>query len=480
MKKQVIYVIESAGTRELSGLNSKVIGIGQTDDWPYLHAILGQVNPTAKVLYTLSGAQGRDLLNLWNFFRRYQTEKLGWFHVDSVIHKFFSEYKSLKEIREIIPEVSKVPMSGSDLAYKFNHLMTLACRFFGDQVEETLVDWKVGTEEDILKVLKYLFPSQYPSFISLYQHKLSDSERDLLGQVDSMLVKEESEDRILKYICGYPGVQDVYPLLPEPYRQILGRFTTGECACCSYNVQFLLDKYMEENIVKDPKVRHDIYKTFKTGDHIPTEIVRDKLNKVYRSKGYMKKAKGTDLDLFYETSPIDKTIDGERLRGLKVGTPKSPNAQELVEDYELSLRYQIFKVFKVDDELTKEEIIKRLHQVYDILDYYILPEVQHLGKFFKVTYKRPGRYHLGVLSPSILCDGIYENLKSYVYLEFETGQRFTRDELLLRLKKIFVRGGYFRDPRTSDIKYWFDVKESEVAGTYGIKLLGKNIQKVTN
>jgi dissimilatory sulfite reductase (desulfoviridin) alpha/beta subunit len=65
---------------------------------------------------------------------------------------------------------------------------------------------------------------------------------------------------------------------------------------------------MSNNEVKDDVVS-EIYKTFSVGQRYSKKNIKDTLNDLYQRLGYQKKAKATDLELYYLMKSVYLTAD---------------------------------------------------------------------------------------------------------------------------------------------------------------------------
>jgi hypothetical protein len=95
-------------------------------------------------------------------------------------------------------------------------------------------------------------------------------------------------------------------LIPGKYKDYYQIVGPDIITACSYAESEIKKKWMEK--VSNGEIQDDvvseIYKTFEVGKRYTKVDIKEALNNLYQRKGYQKKAKATDLELYYLMKPI--------------------------------------------------------------------------------------------------------------------------------------------------------------------------------
>jgi hypothetical protein len=102
------------------------------------------------------------------------------------------------------------------------------------------------------------------------------------------------------------NLENFLELIPGKYKDyytIVGPEIIKACGCDESKIKKKWREKLSNGEVKDD-VDSEIYKMFKVGQRYTKSDIKDSLNNLYQRLGYQKKAKATDLELYYIMIPI--------------------------------------------------------------------------------------------------------------------------------------------------------------------------------
>jgi len=102
------------------------------------------------------------------------------------------------------------------------------------------------------------------------------------------------------------NLENFLELIPGKYKDYYTIVGPEIISACSYTESEIKKRWREtvsNGEIKD-EVTAEIYKTFRVGQRYTKSDIKDTLNNLYQRMGYQKKAKSTDLELYYIMKPI--------------------------------------------------------------------------------------------------------------------------------------------------------------------------------
>ena len=138
-----------------------------------------------------------------------------------------------------------------------------------------------------------------------------------------MLVDLENIDGITeKDISSF--LELIQPKYKE-YYLVMGPKFIKQFSCKEAEIKREWAKLKSNDGVKD-KIDQEIYRTFEVGKRYTKSGIKDTLNKLYEKLGYKKKAKSTDIDLYFEVKVVKfQDSAGKWVNGFELLEKKGDN-----------------------------------------------------------------------------------------------------------------------------------------------------------
>jgi hypothetical protein len=191
---------------------------------------------------------------------------------------------------------------------------------------ETILRWY--TEKNQYNYLKEKYKFVLEKFTE-YQNK-----RIECGKMDEVNQKVEEfngitrvNDRI-RFVLDYSesettkeNLENFLELIPGKYKdyyKIVGPEIMRSCGCEEYKIKKAWTEKLMNQEVKDD-VDLEIYGSFVIGKRYSNKHIKDVLNELYEKLGYKKKAKTTDLEVYYAMKAVKfQDSDGKWVHGLEI------------------------------------------------------------------------------------------------------------------------------------------------------------------
>lgn len=102
----------------------------------------------------------------------------------------------------------------------------------------------------------------------------------------------------------------------ERFKTYYGSFGTSGCSSSKYMYKPLLNKVYD--LSKEDQLRQAIYTNFKAGNRLTKKDIKSKLSDIHRDLGITRKAKATDLKLYFKLKPITLYINSKSENGFEL------------------------------------------------------------------------------------------------------------------------------------------------------------------
>jgi hypothetical protein len=129
-------------------------------------------------------------------------------------------------------------------------------------------------------------------------------------------VLEYSEDETTKE--NFDNFLELIPGKYKDYYKIVGPEMMRACGCEEYKIKKAwTEKLMNQEVKED--VDLEIYGSFVIGKRYSNKHIKDILNELYQKLGYKKKAKTTDLEVYYAMKSVKfQDSEGKWVHGLEI------------------------------------------------------------------------------------------------------------------------------------------------------------------
>ena len=291
------------------------VKIGYTVDLKSRLPIYNTDSPGFKILFIIEDPTITkiDESRLHNYFQKYREGKnlngKEWFIFDKEIYNFFNTYKTIQEIRNVIPEIIISDKQLIRLRNNINPILDIMIKK-GIGFEETD---KIPSITELQ--VKYVTNTQYfetcEEFIDFLKDELSNDEINII--LDEFNKLKPAFDELIKFkaISKFPErlkyifelektmdkdnfslFLDSIPIEYKNYYTILGE---EKCSGFSFRRSELEKEYQKlmnnQNI--DPS--SEVYKAFKIGEKYTKAYIKEKLGEIYNTIGYQKTPAALDL-----------------------------------------------------------------------------------------------------------------------------------------------------------------------------------------
>jgi hypothetical protein len=254
-----------------------------------------------------------DESRLHQYFQKYREGKnlngKEWFILNKEIYNFFNTYKTIQEIRDVIPEIIISNKQLIRLRNIINPILTIMIKE-GIGFEET---------DEIPSITelqaKYVTNTQYfetcEEFIDFLKDELSKDEINII--VDEFNKLKPAFDELinfktiskfperLKYVfkLGKTMDKDNFSLfldsIPKDYKNYYTILGEEKCSGFSFRKGELEKEYQKKIGNQNIDPSSEVYKEFKIGEKYTKAYIKEKLGKIYNIIGYQKTPAALDL-----------------------------------------------------------------------------------------------------------------------------------------------------------------------------------------
>lgn len=277
---------------------------------------------SVKVIHVYKGefTKEKDEFAVKQYLQEYSIHGNEWFKCCQEVLGFFNTYNTTEKLKK---KISEIPIKKFEIKYhKVNYMLLdylIQTYYKSEEVLQT--QSKRNELENILR--EYTERNQYNYLKEEYGFVL-----DEFLQYQEIRLKTCSDDMIKKKVEEFNGIRNVkdklkflveysklaneenlgnfLELIPGKYKDYYQIVGPDIITACSYAESEIKKRWMEKvsnGEVKD-EVVSEIYKTFEVGKRYTKVDIKEALNNLYQRKGYQKKAKATDLELYYLMKPI--------------------------------------------------------------------------------------------------------------------------------------------------------------------------------
>jgi len=343
----MIYVLKSAGYDE-SNKFIELIKIGFTDNWEKRFASYLLHNPTIVPLFLIEGGTMDDEYCLHKYFQKYQYKSYGneWFQYSESIIKFFSEFSSIEEMREII----LIPRQKDSHGLKISIIKQIASIMedsisldyqiiLNRLVQEQFIDMSQifyyirNNYSDIADTIidKIIFWYQAKKKIDKNDQKSSSILEGLF--LDFMIQFKNAPDfyQKMKVLCE-EDLSDlclkeiVLESIPNPFKKYY--ITLGPETCKRLGSSDRVKRAYEDHLLMsegngEDSLEKEIYEEFVVGEKSLSSEVKRRIGEVYKKVGLKKTPKAVDIGNWFETKRARFRIEGKEKEGFELLAKKT-------------------------------------------------------------------------------------------------------------------------------------------------------------
>ena len=277
---------------------------------------------SVKVIHVYKGefTKERDEFAIKQYLQEYSIHGNEWFKCCQEVLGFFNTYNTTEKLKK---KISGIPIKKSEIKYhKVNYMLldyliqtyhkseaVLQTQSKRNELESILREY---TERNQYNYLKEEYGFVLDEFLQYQEIRLKTCSDDIIKKkVEEFNEIRNVKDK-LKFLVEYSklaneeNLGNFLELIPGKYKDYYKIVGPDIITACSYTESDIKKRWMEKvsnSEIKD-EVVSEIYKTFEVGKRYTKVDIKEALNNLYQRKGYQKKAKATDLELYYLMKPI--------------------------------------------------------------------------------------------------------------------------------------------------------------------------------
>ena len=167
------------------------------------------------------------------------------------------------------------------------------------------------TEERAFEIQQEDYADRFTVFSSTQSEGIDSIEDEVKQEVEEFGNLRTTIERF-RFLLDYSkrttkeNFENFLELIPGKYKnyyEVVGPEIIKACGCDESKIKKKWLEKLSNGEVKD-EVEEEIYKLFKVGQRYTKSGIKDGLNNLYQRLGYQKKAKATDLELYYLTKYV--------------------------------------------------------------------------------------------------------------------------------------------------------------------------------
>ena len=293
----------------------------------------------ASVLHVYKGEFSKDdEFAIKQYLKEYCLFKEEWFKFCQEVLGFFNTYDTSEKLKQKILEIP-IMRKSEPKYHSVNYILI-----------DYLIQTYYSSLQDILEVQskrielettlrKYTERNQYNYLKEKYGFEIElfknyQETRILYNSEDKHILKKVEEFNEIKrvndkirFLVEYSekaekkNFDNLLELIPGKYKdyfQIVGLDIIKAYGCEEYKIKKAWTEKIMNQEVKDD-VDLEIYGSFTIGKRYSNKHVKDILNELYQKLGYKKKAKTTDLEVYYAMKAVKfQDTDGKWINGLEI------------------------------------------------------------------------------------------------------------------------------------------------------------------
>jgi len=172
------------------------------------------------------------------------------------------------------------------------------------------------TEERAFELQQEDYADRFTVFSSTQLEGMNSIEDEVNQKIEEFNQVKRTNDKI-KFLIEYSeatskeNFDNFLELIPGKYKdyyRIVGPDIIKAKGCEEAKIKKAWRETISNGEIQDGVV-NEIYKTFEVGKRYSKKSIKDTLNDLYQRLGYQKKAKATDLELYYLMKPVYLTAD---------------------------------------------------------------------------------------------------------------------------------------------------------------------------
>lgn len=327
----MVYLIECEGR------NATYYKIGYTRDSNFERRLdtYKLHNPFCKVLYTIPEATEDHEKLIQAKFNEYRAYRKEWFMDNVAILRFFDRHRT-KESLDNEFKVSNLAyfIKGTDgklteryikLKEEVEMLINVYCtkRLTEDNSKEIAKEYDVLIDKYIPMLGKTIFGvEEFKGYFS--EGDLTNITTDTIGNTEKEFIEKFKSKKIfndkMRFLCeGNFSESEICVILnqiPLTYKKYYLTLGPERCRANGYSITEIEKEY--DNLFKIGDVRKAIYENFNEGEVYSLKFIKDKLRELYKSLGFSKSPKATDLGEYFEIKPCQTMKKGVRDYCLKL------------------------------------------------------------------------------------------------------------------------------------------------------------------
>lgn len=331
----MIYVIKSAAFDKEFTKYKIILKIGYSDDKSFLrrYSSYKVCNPTCQVIYKLLNGTEDDERSLHRYFKKYLYKDYGheWFEENKEIYDFFDKYKTIEQVRKVVPLVMSSAEKKRLLTNKINLWPIVS------SIKEVtgILDYSIyeecnsSTEDNIFIWIKSKYNLDSDKIISLFLDRKSKV-TEKIGRYIEFLRNPKNghiSDR-LKELCETDEYTDeekslIAQQVSEKFDQYYNLVGPKRCAQLGYNVTYIKQEVDRLKISKND-IQTKFINSFNVGDKYPNTKLKELVGKIYKELGLNLLPKARDLDKYFQIKktkvkdPDTNTfVNGLEIMGIK-------------------------------------------------------------------------------------------------------------------------------------------------------------------
>jgi hypothetical protein len=182
------------------------------------------------------------------------------------------------------------------------------------------------TEQRAFELQQSDYADRFSVFSSVQSESMDSIENEVSQKIEEFNEIKRVNDKI-RFLVEYSekaekkNFDNLLELIPGKYKdyfQIVGLDIIKAYGCEEYKIKKAWTEKIMNQEVKDD-VDLEIYGSFTIGKRYSNKHVKDILNELYQKLGYKKKAKTTDLEVYYAMKAVKfQDTDGKWINGLEI------------------------------------------------------------------------------------------------------------------------------------------------------------------
>lgn len=320
----MIYVIKSAAFNKDYTKFKIILKIGYSDDMSFSRRILSYrlCNPTCQVIYKLPNGTKDDERSLHRYFKKYLYKDYGheWFEENKEIYDFFDKYKTIEQVREVVPLIVSFAEKRKRLEDKIKLWPIVFC------IKEVtgILDYSIyeecnSIEENTFVWIRSKYCSDSEKIINLFLERKTKITLEINTFIEYLRNPKNGHiSKRLKELCETNKYTDeeksfIAQQVSEKFDQYYNLVGPEKCAKFGYNITYIKTEISNLK-VSEEDIKIKFMSEFKVGDRISNARAKEKVRQIYYELGLNKSPKAIDIRDYFNIKK-QKIKDVDRGRG---------------------------------------------------------------------------------------------------------------------------------------------------------------------